>query len=195
MKKYCFGLLILAVIGLIAIPASADPLVDDPYITLNSHPTACIQPGETIEYTVHFEGDTHEKDWDPIQFTWDPRYMDFGNYLVEWGYQDDCKERILDESGVFQCRQAGTYGGHTLTMKVKDTVPDNTYLKMQVFAKFGSPDTDEETFNAETTILVKNTCNAIPEFPVTPGLPVPVITIVFLGVIFSIAMVSRIRHP
>jgi hypothetical protein len=194
MKKMLFGLLLLGIACLIFHPACADPLPPDPFITLNSDLTGCIQPGDTIVYSVHFEGNSHEKNWDPVEFAWDPQYMDFAGYITD-GYPYDCEERIQkDSEGIFQCRRAGLFGYHQLSMKVKDKTPDNTHLKMQLFAKYGYPAVDEVAFSLEKTVIVRTSCNNIPEFPAAPGFPTSFIIMGLLGVLFAIVMIAKSRR-
>ncbi|RPI37541.1 MAG: hypothetical protein EHM53_10490 [Methanoregulaceae archaeon] len=189
MKKIFIGLLLLVVTGLIALPAVADPLVWDPFITLNADPTACVEPGDTIVYSIHYEGTSHKIQWEPIELSWDPQFMDFEDYVPDW-HMYVCQEQILKESeGVFQCRRADVYGYHQLTMKIKNTVPDNTNLKMHLFAKYGYPNADELSFDLEKMTVVKTNCNPVPEFP-SAILPPTMI----IGLLATVMLIQRTRE-
>lgn len=140
--------------------------------------SVCITPDSEIIYTIVYTSGGSADFW--LYLSWDPDTMDFVNSQgLNCGIESD-------SAGKWSCIGAGDNGMGTVTLNVKNSVPINTQVPVQLIA--------EPTFfgftESRTLVNTHTVCSVpIPEYP-SSILPVTLI-IGFLG---AVLLIQRTRE-
>lgn len=138
----------------------------------------CITPGSEITYTITYTSGGSADFW--LYLSWDPNTMDFVNSQGHYCVIES------NSAGKWRCIGAGDAGMRTVTLKVKNSVPANTQIAVELISEptfFG--------FTESKTIVDTNTVClvSIPEFPFV-FLPATLI----IGLLGTVLYIRRTRE-